>query len=73
MRERGDVGEFEISDGNPIGGKRGDKLKFQVRWELISSRNTCSLGLAQLVRFLVVELTNSYSNPRFGMSVIFYD
>jgi hypothetical protein len=57
------VGEFEISDGNPIGGKRGDKLKFQVRWELISSRNTCSLGLAQLVRFLVVELTHPCSNP----------
>jgi hypothetical protein len=29
------------------------------------------VGLAQLVRFLVVELTHSGSNPRFDMGVIF--
>jgi hypothetical protein len=29
------------------------------------------VGLAQLVRFLVVGLTNLVSNPRFFMSVVF--
>jgi hypothetical protein len=29
------------------------------------------VGLAQLVRFLVVELTRLGSNPRFDMSVVF--
>jgi hypothetical protein len=29
------------------------------------------VGLVQLVRFLVVELTHSVLNPRFDMSVVF--
>jgi hypothetical protein len=29
------------------------------------------VGLAQLVRFLVVKLTHPGSNPKFGMSVTF--
>jgi hypothetical protein len=29
------------------------------------------VGLAQLVRFLVVELTHPYSNPKFDMSITF--
>jgi hypothetical protein len=29
------------------------------------------VGLAQLVRFLVVELTHTGLNPRFGMRVVF--
>jgi hypothetical protein len=31
----------------------------------------CGVGLAQLVRFLVVELTHPGSNPRFDMGVAF--
>jgi hypothetical protein len=29
------------------------------------------VGLAQLVKFLVVELTHPDSNPRFDMSIVF--
>jgi hypothetical protein len=31
----------------------------------------CRVGLAQLVRFLVVELIHLGSNPRFDMGVVF--
>jgi hypothetical protein len=31
----------------------------------------CRVGLAQLVRFLVLELTHPGSNPRFDMGVVF--
>jgi hypothetical protein len=31
----------------------------------------CRVGLAQLVRFLVVELTHTCSNPIFDMCIVF--
>jgi hypothetical protein len=33
-------------------------------------RTNCRVGLAQLVRFLVLKLNQSDSNPRFDMSVV---
>jgi hypothetical protein len=34
-------------------------------------RTLCRVGLAQLIRFLVVKLTHSCSNPKFNMGVVF--
>jgi hypothetical protein len=40
--------------------------------KLNKDNDSCRVGLAQLIKFSVVELTHPDSNSRFDMDVIFY-
>jgi hypothetical protein len=49
-------------------GRSPKALGFELE---IKSKFNCRVGLAQLVRLLMVELTHLGSNPRFDMGVTF--
>jgi hypothetical protein len=51
---------------NKLEVERSDWIRIQSKFCLF-----CRVALAQLVRFLVVELTHSDSNPGFDMSITF--